>query len=133
MHRGRTYDDAARAADLGSRFVPTSRQTEIRGLPTGMSPELLAAWRKESEQLANDIRKAMDWRLDVTDRGTKTKGLSVLKWTAAPAVLVEVGFLSNPRERRLLSDPAYRTRIARAIAEGVLSFRRRFEEAHAVP
>lgn len=36
-----------------------------------------------------------------------------------PSVLIEVGFLSNTRERRLLQDDRYKTKIAEAIADGI--------------
>ena len=39
-----------------------------------------------------------------------------------PAVVVEVGFLSNPREARLLADPAYQERVGTAIYYGILRY-----------
>lgn len=39
-----------------------------------------------------------------------------------PAVLVEVAFLSNPREERRLKDEAFRKRVVEAIALGVRRF-----------
>jgi N-acetylmuramoyl-L-alanine amidase len=41
----------------------------------------------------------------------------VLK-TKAPAILVEIGFISNDTDRRLLADGAYREKIAQALASG---------------
>ena len=40
----------------------------------------------------------------------------------APAALVEVGFLSNPREERLLADASYRVRVAEAIYQGLVAY-----------
>jgi N-acetylmuramoyl-L-alanine amidase len=37
-------------------------------------------------------------------------------------VLVETAFISNPREEARLRDPAFRTRVAQAIARGVRRF-----------
>lgn len=55
------------------------------------------------------------------DRGIKaSKGDKyVLKKTPCPAALIEMGFISNPTERRLLADPAYQQSLASAIAEGI--------------
>ncbi|RLE29862.1 N-acetylmuramoyl-L-alanine amidase, partial [Candidatus Acetothermia bacterium] len=39
-----------------------------------------------------------------------------------PAALAEVGYLSNPVERRRLLDPAYRERIAQGLLEGIYNF-----------
>lgn len=41
-----------------------------------------------------------------------------------PSALVECGFLSNAAEEKLLLDPAYHTRIAAALAEGLAEYRR---------
>jgi N-acetylmuramoyl-L-alanine amidase len=43
-------------------------------------------------------------------------------WSDVPVILVEVGFLSNPRERRLLGSGRYQRAAARGIANGVLRF-----------
>ena len=39
-----------------------------------------------------------------------------------PAVIIEVGFISNPREERLLLDELYQNRIAYAILSGVIKY-----------
>jgi N-acetylmuramoyl-L-alanine amidase len=48
-----------------------------------------------------------------------SENIYVLKKATYPATLIEMGFLSNPTERRLLSDPAYQQSLAGAIAEGI--------------
>ncbi|RJQ25516.1 MAG: N-acetylmuramoyl-L-alanine amidase [Peptococcaceae bacterium] len=61
------------------------------------------------------------FRADVSD-GDKDKeaGFYVLRWTDAPAVLVELAFISNPAEEALLKMPDYQAKAAGAIANGVL-------------
>jgi N-acetylmuramoyl-L-alanine amidase len=44
---------------------------------------------------------------------------AVLKFAACPSVLIEGGYVSNDQEGRKLADPAYRERLAQAIAQGV--------------
>jgi len=46
-----------------------------------------------------------------------------------PAVLVEMGFLSNRNEERNLRDKGYRRRLAEALAGAVTAFRERYEDA----
>ena len=46
----------------------------------------------------------------------------ILNCSAAPAVIVECGFLSNPDDEALLLDGGYRQRIAETVASGVLAF-----------
>jgi N-acetylmuramoyl-L-alanine amidase len=49
--------------------------------------------------------------------------LTGFNWANVPAVLVECGFLSNPRERRLLQSSAYEWKIARGLSAGAVAFR----------
>ena len=55
------------------------------------------------------------------DRGVKpnSRGFRVVKKNRRPAILVELGFISNASERRLLQDPSYRARLALAVARGI--------------
>ncbi len=50
------------------------------------------------------------------------RGLAVLSWVHAPAVLVEVDFLSNGAARRKLAKSAHRQRIAEALADGIETY-----------
>jgi N-acetylmuramoyl-L-alanine amidase len=57
------------------------------------------------------------------DLGTVPRSdLTGFNWADVPVVLVETGFLTNDRERALLSSPAYRKRIAGGLAAGVSAF-----------
>ncbi len=60
------------------------------------------------------------------DRGVKQGPLAVITNALMPAVLVEVGYLSNPREARLLATSAFQTKAAGALADAVQDFFRRY-------
>ncbi|MEM8553907.1 MAG: N-acetylmuramoyl-L-alanine amidase [Pseudomonadota bacterium] len=53
---------------------------------------------------------------------TKQSNFVVLRAADVPSVLVELGFLSEPEDRDRLTDPAWRARMAEAIANGLLSW-----------
>lgn len=53
-------------------------------------------------------------------RGVKSKDLAVLRETKMPAVLVELGFISNPGDRAKLTDFTWQDDAALAIAEGIV-------------
>jgi len=74
--------------------------------------------------LGCSLQRSLLRRTGAGDRGVKRARFAVLKDISAPGALVEVGFISNPREERLLNDPAYRERIARGIAEGIVYYHR---------
>jgi N-acetylmuramoyl-L-alanine amidase len=55
------------------------------------------------------------------DRGVRrARFLGVLRGQNCPAILVEGGYLSNPQEARRISDPAYRQRLAEALAQSLV-------------
>lgn len=60
--------------------------------------------------------------LGLDDRGVKQGDFYVLKYTDMPAVLVELAFISNPKEERMLLDAAFREVAAGAIARGILDY-----------
>lgn len=83
--------------------------------------------RDESIKLANYIQRSLVSNLDVSNRhavnlGVKQALFYVLFGAKMPSVLVEVSFISNPEEERLLSSDAYRNEIAKGIAKGLHTY-----------
>ena len=76
----------------------------------------------ESKQLALAIQSELVKRLGPNRRQANAGDYRVLKDTRMPAVMVEVGFLSNPKEARLLADPNYQEKMANAIYYGILRY-----------
>lgn len=58
-------------------------------------------------------------------RGVKYARFKVLRSSSKPAILVETGFASNPRDNQRLRSPAYREAMAQSIGLGLLEYRRR--------
>ncbi|HEI8866610.1 TPA: N-acetylmuramoyl-L-alanine amidase AmiA [Serratia odorifera] len=54
--------------------------------------------------------------------GTEQAAFAVLKSPSIPSILVETSFITNPEEERLLGTHAFREKIARAIADGIVNF-----------
>ena len=64
------------------------------------------------------------------DRGLQERGdLTGFNWSNVPAILVEVGFLTNASEDRLLATASYRRRAAEGLCRGTLRFLRRSPQA----
>ena len=78
----------------------------------------------ESARLALDVQHRLNSLLNLPDRGVKQAPFVVLTGATMPAVLVEVGFLSNPQEARRLTDPDYQQRLAETLAAGIEDFLR---------
>ena len=73
----------------------------------------------ESRRLAELIQAQLVSGKQVKNRGVKHAPFVVLIGTKVPAVLVEVGFISNPTEGKKLTTKAYQLQLARAIANGI--------------
>ncbi len=56
------------------------------------------------------------------DRGVKRARFEVLRDAPCPATLVEIAFMSNPKDEAIVMDPAGRDRIARGIADGIVAY-----------
>jgi N-acetylmuramoyl-L-alanine amidase CwlD len=78
-----------------------------------------APGRPRDAALAQSIRRSFQASVDDEDRGVKNAGFRVIKRTKAPAVLVEVGFISHPPTERRLASDAHRKRIAEVICRGI--------------
>ena len=52
-------------------------------------------------------------------RSHRDAGLAVLLAPDVPAVLLEMGFITNPEDERLLTDSRARRRLMRAVADGI--------------
>ena len=73
----------------------------------------------ESKGYAESIINAVSLSEDIETRYAKTEGYYVLRNTQMPAVLVEMGFLSNDSESQKLLDDDYQESLAQRIAEGI--------------
>ena len=74
---------------------------------------------KKSKLMAAAIQEELRRVLGNTKRKAVGGRYFVLEKTHMPAVIVEVGFISNPHEARLLTDPAYQSRVSYAIFSGI--------------
>jgi N-acetylmuramoyl-L-alanine amidase len=87
----------------------------------------------ESQRLANLIQRELNQALQLKDRGVKQAPFRVLMGAAMPAVLVELGFISNPEEEKKLQDPAYRDQLLDALARAIGRYKALVEGEQAPP
>lgn len=81
----------------------------------------------ESTKLAIDVQKHMVKNVksaygDVKDGGVRPAPFYVLVGASRPSILVEVGYITNPKERKRLLTSDYQERIVDGIAEGVTRY-----------
>ena len=81
----------------------------------------------ESQRLATLIQEELNGALELRDRGVKQAPFRVLMGAAMPAVLVELGFLSNSEEERKLQDAGYRAELISALVRAVARYKAEVE------
>ncbi len=80
-----------------------------------------------SHKLAIDVQSRMLYNAKKKYRGVKDNGVKpapfwVLVGAQMPSILVEVGYITNPAERKRLFSADYQNRIAKGIAEGISNY-----------
>ena len=102
-------------------FVSIHADSFTSSRPEGFSVYVARKAPADSLRAAKAIRAALR-RTGVTDRGVKRGDFRVLKNAAGPAVLVELGFLSNRADAQALASAGHRGRLAQAVADGIFSY-----------
>jgi len=85
-------------------------------------------FQQESSTMAETVLDSMTKTLRLVPRGVKQAGFYVLGGAAMPAILIEIGFLTNRNEERKLATPDYREAVARAIYTGLADYKRRHDQ-----
>ena len=77
---------------------------------------------KASYRLADKIREGIIDQIETESRGTQSCEFYVVKHTDMPATLVEVAFISNPKEEKLMNSEAGIKKAAQGIADGIADY-----------
>lgn len=78
--------------------------------------------RQDAQDLAGAICHRMSSEMGIKTNGIKSGPFYVLKWTQMPAVLIEVGYVSNSSEEKMLKSSLYRQQLAEHIAAAILNY-----------
>lgn len=105
-----------------SIHVDSSRSPSARGT-TVLYPEGPGAEREMAKALAEALHGGLGREFPNRPHRLVASDIPHLTESRVPAVLVEVGFLSNPEERRLLTNRLYQKRLADTLARAVQAFR----------
>lgn len=109
--------------DVGN---PTSKHTKsiVEGLLSDLHRGKMENMKHESQLLCQHIKQAMTKlpHFKSHDRGIKSANFVVLKNFAMPAVLLEVGFITNTEDLKLLVDPRFQQATALMIYYGIANY-----------
>lgn len=94
----------------GNNFSATSRGTETY------------YFRSESLPFAKIMHKHLVAATGFLDRGVKQEDFRVVKYTTMPAVLLEVGYLSNKSEEAQMYNNDFQNRVAQSVVDGIKEY-----------
>jgi N-acetylmuramoyl-L-alanine amidase len=134
-HGSEVYFLSYHATDDDSRRVASIEgEAAARGGPAGGDLALIL-WDmaqtehlEESSALASRLQEELAEVTGSQGRGVKQAPFRVLVGASMPAVLVEVAFISNSEEEKLLTSDAYQAKIASALARGIARYQREHAE-----
>jgi N-acetylmuramoyl-L-alanine amidase len=123
--RARIANDAHAALFLRIH-ADGSADPQTRGTHT-LYPALHAGWTDDiyaaSRRAARIVQAELVRALGFPDRGLQERAdFTGFNWSDVPVILVEMGFMTNPTEDRLLATAAYRLRAALGLCRGTLRF-----------
>jgi N-acetylmuramoyl-L-alanine amidase len=82
-----------------------------------------ARYLEQSNALANFVEQALRARVEMSPRAVQQAPFRVLVGANMPAVLVEIGYLSNPDQEQALASGAYQDHVAQAVVDAIAKFR----------
>jgi len=87
-----------------------------------------SAYMRSSEHLAGLVQQQFTQRVGRVDRGVKQAGFYVLWGASMPAILIELGFVTNSQEAAFLNSENGQIYLASAIFRAVREFKARYEK-----
>jgi N-acetylmuramoyl-L-alanine amidase len=114
-------------ADAVARWENASLQFEGKTSPPSSVQAVLRSLEKNTyinhaAQLGAIIDREVARQMSQADLGVKQAAFYVLRGAEMPAILIEIGFLTNKSEEHLLESKAYRRRLIKAMEAGILEY-----------
>lgn len=115
---------AGRAVREFTRGEDWQRSLNLPGRDASVDRILLDMTQRATQNRSARLARTLLGQLESADhpllrRSHRDAGLAVLLAPDVPAVLLEMGFITNPEDERLLNDTRARRRLMRAVAEGI--------------
>ncbi|HEY8550922.1 MAG TPA: N-acetylmuramoyl-L-alanine amidase [Vicinamibacterales bacterium] len=82
---------------------------------------------EQSAVLAGYLEQALRHRVKMSARAIQQAPFRVLVGANMPAVLVELGFITNPAEEKLLNSPAHQKQLVASLVDGIVAYKNSVE------
>ena len=126
-----TYFLSRARTDRAKRVAAIENSAEIKNIDRYTKEAYLSVLNREkiieSNKLAIDLQRQMLSSVrsrykDVVDNGVREGPFWVLVGAQMPAVLIEIGYITNPTESKRLFSKRYQELLAKGIANGIQSY-----------
>ena len=107
---------------------PSSKSRQLTKENLIIATMAQASFTKQSEFFADQIQKELDNNFVNKNRGVKQAGFHVLVGASMPNVLVELGFITNSKDRRMLSQSSQRKKMAKSIFDAIVTYKNEYEK-----
>ena len=119
----RMADDLAHRENLSDEVAGVS----LQDAPSGVADILLDLTRRETQAfsvaMARTVVSSFEGQVGLINNPHRYAGFRVLQAHDIPSVLLELGFLSNPEDEKLLLDEAWRKKVADLLASAVARYK----------
>ena len=100
-------------------FVSIHTNASVKEEPNGIETHF---YHDKSIELSNTVHKHLISETNAVDRGTIKSMFYVINHTNVPSILVEMGYISNSKERNALQTKERQDKTAKAIADGIIEY-----------
>ncbi len=124
-----TYVYSSHASDKVASVAAFRENDDVNLMDFIQNDLLHSAFRARSFLLAEKVDQRVRDRLGQKIRRIEQAPFYVLARVNMPSVLIETAFISNQAEEKKLRNPEWRDKMARSIADGILSYRDQVEDS----
>ncbi|MAV65377.1 MAG: hypothetical protein CMG00_09330 [Candidatus Marinimicrobia bacterium] len=126
------FDDATAVAQRENKVIELeevpSKYPKLNRENLIIATMAQASFTKQSEFFAGQIQKEFERNFTSPNRGVKQAGFHVLVGASMPNVLVELGFITNSQDYKLLTKSKYRTKMARSVFNAIVAYKNEYEQ-----
>lgn len=130
LSQSASNDDARATAALENNVVVLEDRSRRKSYDDAAHMEafmLTAQIQRESSLLAESIQSSMDRRIsEFKSRGVKKADFFVLRGSLMPAILAEIGYITNQKELGSLKKSSYQKKIAMGLGDGIEAFIKKY-------
>ena len=103
-------------------FISLHMDSFTNSSPSGTTGYYYVSGSKAGQRLAKELSEGIVSALGTGNRGIKSCNFYVVKHTTMPAALIEMAFISNDKEERLMNSDEGVKKAAEGLVNGLISF-----------